>query len=210
MLDINGARVREQAHRLGAMPVEVDVTQFDAVSQVVAQLGPFDTLVNAAGVDQHQFFTQSTPADWRHLLAVNLEGVLNTTLAVLPGMQAQGFGRVVNVASEAGRLGSKGGSVYAAAKGGVIAFTRSIARENGHLGITANAVAPGPIDTPMVQAAVQQHGDRLMQAMVNATLVRRLGTPDEAAAAVVFLVSDAAAYITGEVLGVSGGMGCGA
>jgi 2-hydroxycyclohexanecarboxyl-CoA dehydrogenase len=210
MLDINGGQVREQAHRLGAMPVVVDVTQPEAVAQAVEQLGPFDTLVNAAGVDQHGFFTHTTPADWRRLLAVNLEGVLNTTLAVLPSMQAMGFGRIVNVASEAGRLGSKGGAVYAAAKGGVIAFTRSIARENAHMGITANAVAPGPIDTPMVQAAVRERGERLMQAMVSATLVRRLGTPEEVAAAVVFLASVAAGFTTGEVLGVSGGMGCGA
>jgi 2-hydroxycyclohexanecarboxyl-CoA dehydrogenase len=136
--------------------------------------------------------------------------VLNTTHAVLPAMQAAGFGRIVNVASEAGRLGSRGGSVYAAAKGGVIAFTRSIARENAARGITANVVAPGPIDTPMVHQAVQARGDKLMNAMTGATLMGRLGTAQEVAAAVVFLASDAASYITGEALGVSGGMGCGA
>ena len=124
------------------------------VHAVVQQLGPFDILVNSAGVDQHAFFTETTPQDWRRLLAVNLESVFSTTHAVLPAMQAAGYGRIVNIASEAGRLGSRGGSVYAAAKGGVIAFTRSIARENGRKGITANVVAPGPIDTPMLRRAV--------------------------------------------------------
>jgi 2-hydroxycyclohexanecarboxyl-CoA dehydrogenase len=189
---------------------KLDVTDFEAVHAFAARHGPFDTLVNCAGVDQHQFFTRTGPADWRRLLAVNLEAVLNTTHAVLPAMQAAGYGRIVNVVSEAGRLGSRGGSVYAAAKGGVIAFTRSIARENGRKGITANAVAPGPIDTPLLRQAVAGGGDKLMAAMTEATLAGRLGTPEEVAAAVLFLASPQASYVTGEVLGVSGGMGAGA
>lgn len=187
-----------------------DVSDIAGIAKLVQAQGPFDIAVNCAGIDQHEFFTQSEPASWPKLLSVNLEGVLAITHAVLPGMQARGYGRIVNVASEAGRLGSRGGSVYAAAKGGVIAFTRSIARENGLKGITANAVAPGPIDTPMLQAAVNEKGDRLMAAMIDATLVGRLGTADEVAAAVLFLASADAGFITGEVLGVSGGMGCGA
>jgi 2-hydroxycyclohexanecarboxyl-CoA dehydrogenase len=198
------------AEETGATAVLLDVGDFDGVHTVVAEHGPFDVLVNNAGVDQHAFFTQTTPADWQRLLSVNLLAVLNTTHAVLPHMQAQGQGRIVNVASEAGRLGSRGGSVYAAAKGGVIAFTRSIARENGRKGITANVVAPGPIDTPLLRQAVAEGGDKLLQAMSGATLAGRLGTPEEVAASVAFLVSDGAAYVTGEVLGVSGGMGCGA
>lgn len=195
---------------IGGTGVRLDVTDFDAVSAAVHGHGPFDILVNSAGVDQHAFFTQTSPADWRRLLAVNLESVLNTTHAVLGGMQAAGYGRIVNIASEAGRLGSRGGSVYAAAKGGVIAFTRSIARENGRQGITANVVAPGPIDTPLLRQAVAQGGDKIMAAMTGATLAGRLGTSEEVAAAVAFLVSEGAGYVTGEVLGVSGGMGCGA
>jgi 2-hydroxycyclohexanecarboxyl-CoA dehydrogenase len=187
----------------------IDVTDHRAVIEAVAQHGPFDVLVNNAGMDQHAFFTQTQPMQWRQLLAVNLEAVFSATLAVLPGMQARGYGRVINVASEAGRMGSRGGAVYAAAKGGVIAFTQSIARENSANGITANAVAPGPIDTPMLRAALGRGGDRLFQAMTSATLCGRLGTAQEVAAAVAFLASEDAGFITGETLGVSGGMGCG-
>lgn len=208
--DLQGDAARELAAAIGGIGLTLDVTDYDAVSAAVSAHGPFAVLVNCAGVDQHAFFTRTTPADWRRLLAVNLDAVLNTTHAVLPAMQAAGWGRIVNVASEAGRLGSRGGAVYAAAKGGVIAFTRSIARENGRQGITANVVAPGPIDTPLLRQAVAQGGEKLMAAMTGATLAGRLGTADEVAATVAFLASGPAAYITGEVLGVSGGMGCGA
>jgi 2-hydroxycyclohexanecarboxyl-CoA dehydrogenase len=128
----------------------------------------------------------------------------------LPAMQAGRFGRIINIASEAGRLGSKGGSVYAAAKGGVVAFTKSLARENARYGITVNAIAPGPIDTPMLKEAVAHGGPKLLDAMANATLFRRLGQPNDVAAAALFLASDGASFITGETLGVSGGMGIGA
>jgi 2-hydroxycyclohexanecarboxyl-CoA dehydrogenase len=197
------------AVEIGASAVQLDVTDLDRVRDVLQKSGPFDILVNNAGVDQHAFFTKTTVGDWRMLLAVNLESVFATTHAVLPGMQAAGFGRIVNIASEAGRMGSSGGAVYAAAKGGVIAFTKSIARENGRKGITANVVAPGPVDTPLLRKAVAQGGERLLDAMSGATLTGRLGTPNEVAAAVAFLVSDEAGFITGETLGVSGGMGCG-
>lgn len=208
--DLQADAAQRLAQETGATAVVLDVCDFDRVHAVVAEHGPFDALINNAGVDQHAFFTKTTPADWHRLLAVNLEAVLNTTHAVLPHMQAQAFGRIVNVASEAGRLGSRGGSVYAAAKGGVIAFTRSIARENGRKGITANVVAPGPIDTPLLRQAVAEGGDKLLDAMTQATLAGRLGTVEEVADVVAFLASDAASYVTGEVLGVSGGMGCGA
>lgn len=208
--DLQGEAAVRLAEALGATGIALDATSFDAVHAAVRAHGPFDILVNSAGVDQHAFFTQTGPADWRQLLAVNLEAVLNTTHAVLEGMQQAGYGRIVNIASEAGRLGSRGGSVYAAAKGGVIAFTRSIARENGRKGITANVVAPGPIDTPLLRQAVDRGGDKIMAAMTGATLAGRLGTPEEVAAAVAFLASETAGFVTGEVLGVSGGMGCGA
>lgn len=191
----------------GASVAAVDLTDFAAVRAQIALQGPFDIAVNNAGVDQHAFFTRTTEEDWRRLLAINLEAVFNVTHAVLPAMQERGFGRIVNIGSEAGRMGSRGGSVYAAAKGGLIAFTKSIAMENARYGITANTVVPGPIDTPLLRRAVEGGGEKLLQAMENATLLRRLGTPDEVAAAVAFLASREGGYVTGETLGVSGGMG---
>lgn len=207
-LDITTAQAL--AKDIGARAMLLDVTDLAQVVAVMAEHGPFDILVNNAGVDQHAFFTRTTPDDWRRLIGINLESVFATTHAALPAMQSAGFGRLINIASEAGRLGSRGGAVYAAAKGGVIAFTRSIARENGSKGITANVIAPGPIDTPLLRQALEQGGDKLLSAMTGATLAGRLGTPEEVAAAVAFLASAEAGFITGEVLGVSGGMGCGA
>lgn len=194
---------------VGAAGITLDITDLDALSALVTKHGPFDILVNNAGMDQHAFFTKTTREDWRFLLTVNLESTFTTTHAALPGMQAKKYGRIVNISSEAGRLGSRGGSVYAAAKAGIIGFTKSLARENGKLGITVNVICPGPIDTPMLQQAVASGGEKLLDAMKSATQVGRLGTPDEVAAAVLFLVSNDAGFITGETLGVSGGMGIG-
>lgn len=210
LADLDGDGAGALAAETGATAVALDVSDTVRVRDAVATHGPFDILVNNAGIDQHAFFTDTSEADWHRLLGVNLLSVFATVHAALPAMQAAGFGRIVNVSSEAGRLGSRGGAVYAAAKGGVIAFTKSIARENARFGITANCVAPGPVDTPLVRAGVATGGARLLQAMTDATLVKRLGTPDEVAAAVAFLVSDEAGFITGETLGVSGGMGLGA
>jgi len=163
-------------------------------------------LVNNAGVDDFGFFTEVTPERWRRVLAINLEGVLACTHAALPAMQRAGYGRIVNVTSEAGRIGAKGNAAYAAAKGGVIAFTKSIARENARFGVTANAVAPGPIETPLLR----EMDPHAIEVLTATTQLRRLGTPEEVAAAVAFLASEEASYITGETLGVSGGMGLGA
>lgn len=196
------------ATEVGARAVRLDVTDLQAAQDAVSSNGPFDILINNAGIDQHEFFTRTTVEQWRQLIAVNLEAVLATTHAALPAMQKAKYGRIINVGSEAGRQGSKGGSVYAAAKGGVIAFTKSIARENGRYGITANVVAPGPVDTPLLRKGLDVGGDSLLAAMKASTLVGRLGEPREVAAAVAFLATAEAAFITGETLGVSGGMGC--
>jgi NAD(P)-dependent dehydrogenase (short-subunit alcohol dehydrogenase family) len=209
MLSAQDMPLAEQlAAETGARAVRLDLTDLRAAHEAVAGHGPFDILVNNAGQDQHAFFTKTSIEDWRYLLAVNLEAVLATTHAALPGMQEKKYGRIINIGSEAGRQGSKGGAVYAAAKGGVIAFTKSIARENGRFGITANVIAPGPVDTPLLRKALEGGGDKLLEAMKGATLLNRLGTPEEVAAAVAFLASEEAGFITGETLGVSGGMGC--
>lgn len=197
------------AERLGAAFLPLDLTDVEAVERALDAEPPFQILINNAGMDQHAWFTDTTPAQWQALLAINLTAVLAVTRAVLPAMQKAGYGRLVHIASEAARLGSAGGSVYAASKGAVLAFSRSMARENAPYGITSNVIAPGPVETPMLKDALAQGGDKLYRAMVGATLVGRLGSADEIAAAVAFMASDEAGFITGEVLGVSGGMGCG-
>jgi 2-hydroxycyclohexanecarboxyl-CoA dehydrogenase len=174
-----------------------------------ARLGPVDLLVNNAGTDEFGFFAQTTQEQWRKVIDVNLYGVLNCTYAALPGMQEAGYGRIVNIASEAGRVGSKGSAVYSAAKGGVISFTKVMAREGARFGITANAIAPGPIETPLLMQAKElgEVGEKIIETMKAGTQLRRLGQPEEVAAAVAFLASDDASYVTGETLGVSGGLG---
>ncbi len=140
---------------------------------------------------------------------MNLRGVMAVTHAALPGMQDRGNGRIVNVASEAGRVGSQGSAIYSAAKAGVIGFTKAIARESARYGVTCNAVAPGPIETPLLMSAPEQLGElgeRLVKGMVGSTAMRRIGQPEEVAAAVAFLASDDASFVTGETLGVSGGL----
>ena len=140
---------------------------------------------------------------------MNLRGVLNCTYAALPGMQDAGYGRIVSIASEAGRVGSKGSAVYSAAKGGVIAFTKVMAREGARFGITANAIAPGPIETPLLMQAKEfgEIGEKIIETMKGGTQLKRLGQPEEVAAVAAFLASDDSSYVTGECIGASGGMG---
>ncbi|KAA9162616.1 SDR family oxidoreductase [Amycolatopsis acidicola] len=206
--DIDAQGAGEIAREIGGTAVKLDVTDPAAVH---AALGgePFDVLVNNAGIDDWGWFTDVTPQRWRRLLAVNVEGTFACTQAVLPGMQRAGYGRIVTVSSEAGRIGSKGDAVYAAAKAAVIGFTKSIARENARFGITANCVAPGPTETPMVQSIREKDG-KVLAAMIAGTQLNRLGTTGEIAAGVAFLAAPEASYVTAETLGVSGGMGLGA
>jgi 2-hydroxycyclohexanecarboxyl-CoA dehydrogenase len=207
--DVNAEGAREVAAEIDGEAIPLDVTDPELVSSAIGGTGTLDVLVNNAGTDDFAFFTDMTPERWRRLIAINLEGVLACTHAALPPMQQAGYGRIVNIASEAGRVGSKGSAVYSAAKGGVIAFTKTIARENGRYGITCNAIAPGPIETPLLMGALQfgEVGERIVETMKGATQLRRLGQPDEVAAAVAFLASEDASYVTGETLGVSGGLG---
>jgi NAD(P)-dependent dehydrogenase (short-subunit alcohol dehydrogenase family) len=207
--DVNADAAAEVAGEIGAEAAYLDVTSPQSANDVVAEYGPFAILVNNAGTDEFGFFADTDPGLWERLLAVNLVGVLACTHAALPAMQEAGYGRIVNVASEAGRVGSKGSAVYSAAKGGVIAFTKTIAREGARFGITANAVAPGPIETPLLMGALEfgEIGEKVIETMKAGTQLRRLGKPEEVAAAIAFLASDDASYVTGETLGVSGGLG---
>jgi 2-hydroxycyclohexanecarboxyl-CoA dehydrogenase len=210
-IDVDGAgRVADE---IDGRAYELDVRSDDSIGAAVAaaerDLGAIDVLVNNAGHDEWGWFTDTDPALWDRVLAVNLRGVIAVTHKLLPGMQQRRRGRIVNTASEAGRVGSSGSAAYSAAKAGVIGFTKTIAVENGRFGITCNAVAPGPIDTPLLMAAPERLGDlgkRIVETMVGSTTLRRLGRPDEVAAAIVFLASDDASYITGQALGVSGGL----
>jgi 2-hydroxycyclohexanecarboxyl-CoA dehydrogenase len=198
--------VKRVAEEIGGRPLAFDVRDPVAVADAVGPLAPLEILVNNAGhEDEFAYFTDTTPERWRLMLAINLEGVMACVHAALPGMQRERRGRIVNVGSEAGRLGSVGNAAYAAAKGGLIAFTKSIARENARYGITCNHVAPGPIDTPQLH----ERSPESIEAITRMTLLRRVGSADEVAAAVAFLASEEAGYITGETLGVSGGMGIG-
>jgi 2-hydroxycyclohexanecarboxyl-CoA dehydrogenase len=211
--DVNAAGAREVADEIDGEGYELDVRSDDSIRAAVESaerdLGPIDVLVNNAGYDEWSWFTTTDPALWERVLAVNLRGVIAVTHTVLPGMQERRRGRIVNTASEAGRVGSSGSAVYSAAKAGVIGFTKAIAIENGRYGITCNAVAPGPIETPLLMSAPEALGDlgkRIVETMVGSTNLRRLGQPEEVAAAITFLASDDASYITGQALGVSGGL----
>jgi 2-hydroxycyclohexanecarboxyl-CoA dehydrogenase len=180
-----------------------------AMAAATEALGPVDVLVNNAGTDRFAFFVRSDEELWDFVLGVNLRGVLACTHAVLPSMHERGRGVIVNVASEAGRVGSQGSATYSAAKAGVIGFTKAIARESARYGVRCNAVAPGPIETPLLNGAEEQLGElgaRLKQGMIDATAMRRSGEPEEIAAAIAFLASDDASYVTGQTLNVSGGL----
>jgi NAD(P)-dependent dehydrogenase (short-subunit alcohol dehydrogenase family) len=207
--DLNEDGAREVAGEISGDAVRLDVTDYESVKAAVGDAGTIDILVNNAGNDEFGFFTTTDPDMWGRVVGVNLGGVFACTHVALPGMQQAGYGRIVNIASEAGRVGSKGSAVYSAAKGGVIAFTKVIARENARYGITANSIAPGPIDTPLLRRAYEfgEIGEKIVETMKGANQMRRLGTPEEVAAAVAFLASDDASFVTGETLGVSGGLG---
>lgn len=207
--DINESTAKETAEAIGggAVGIQTDVTSSESVDamveQVTAQFGRIDVLVNNAGWDKASAFVDSDRADWDRVVQINLYGVLNTSKAVLAIMAEQGFGSVVNVGSDAGRVGSSGEAVYSAAKGGVIAFTKSAAREMARHRVTVNVVCPGPTDTALFASI---GGPELREALIKAIPFRRLAQPSDIANAVAFFASGEASYITGQTVSVSGGL----
>lgn len=179
-----------------------------AVAQAERDLGPVDVLVNNAGWDHGAPFLDTDPALWQKIVAINLTGPLNMHRAVLRRMSTRGKGRVVNVASDAGRVGSSGEAVYSACKGGIIAFSKTMAREMARKQININVVCPGPTDTALFRdfAGEGERGEKLKGALTKAIPFGRLAQPGDLAGAVCFLASDDAAFITGQVLSVSGGL----
>ena len=197
---------------VGAAAVTMDVTDTASViagcAEVTDTLGPIDILVNAAGWDRFIKFVDTDEDFWDRIIELNLKGTLRTTHACLPSMIDRGWGSIVNIASDAGRVGSSLEAVYSGAKGGVIAFTKTIAREVARSGVTANVVCPGPTETPLLSeiAGDGEDADRVVGAMARATAMKRLGRADEIAPAVVYFASEGAGFTTGQTLSVSGGL----
>ncbi|MDR7408712.1 MAG: SDR family NAD(P)-dependent oxidoreductase [Armatimonadota bacterium] len=213
--DINAQGAEQVAEEIRrqdreALAVGMDVTNrahvAQAVQQVLDRWGRVDVLINAAGWDRIVPFLESTEELWERVININFRGVLNTCHVVLPHMVQRGGGVVVNISSDAGRVGSSGETVYSGAKGAVIAFSKALAREVARHNIRVNVVAPGITDTPLLQQIIQAGNEKLIDAIVRSTPLRRMARPEEVAEAVVFLASDRASFITGQTLSVSGGL----
>jgi 2-hydroxycyclohexanecarboxyl-CoA dehydrogenase len=216
-LDIDAGaveRVRDEIDALGvkALALVADLTRGAdvrrAVEVALGQLGQVDVLVNNAGWDRMQPFVESDEATWDRIIAINFKGVLHTCHAVVPPMLAQGAGRVINIASDAGRVGSSGEAVYAGSKGAVIAFSKALAREVARYHVTVNVVCPGLTDTPLLAGirAESTRNEKVLDAVSRAIPLGRIATPEDVAGAVVYLASPAAEYVTGQTLSVSGGL----
>jgi 2-hydroxycyclohexanecarboxyl-CoA dehydrogenase len=215
--DLDAADARPLAEAIAAdggraAGVALDVTDSasveSAVQEATDELGPIGLLVNNAGWDELHPFVNTDEEFWRRVVEVNYLGCLRVTRAVLPGMVERGFGRIVSIASDAARVGSSGEAVYAGAKAGVVAFTKTVAREHARNGITANAVCPGPTRTPMLEsmAGRDESGAKLMASLERAVPMGRVGEPADVAAAVAFFCSEEAGFVTGQTLSVSGGL----
>jgi 2-hydroxycyclohexanecarboxyl-CoA dehydrogenase len=210
--DLEAGAAARVAAEIGGAGIELDVADPDSVARALdavhRALGPVAIYVSCSGWDEMRPFVETDEPFRARVLEVNLAGPIRVARAVLPDMIGAGFGRIVLISSDAGRVGSSGEAVYAAAKGGLIAFAKSVAREAVRHGVTANSVCPGPTDTPLFRglAAASGEGERLTQALERAIPMRRLGRPEDVAPAVAFLASDEAGYITGQTLSVSGGL----
>jgi 2-hydroxycyclohexanecarboxyl-CoA dehydrogenase len=211
-IDVETARRTAEASGNSARAFAVDITDPQsvehAIAGVVGAFGTIDTLVNNAGWDRGAPFLETAPELWAKIIAINYQGPLNMHRAVLPLMAQRKRGKIVNVASDAGRVGSSGEAVYAGCKAAVIAFGKSIAREMARSGISINAVCPGPTDTAFFRefAGEGEYGDKLREGLKRAIPMRRLGQPNDIPGIVAFLSSDDADFITGQVISVSGGL----
>jgi 2-hydroxycyclohexanecarboxyl-CoA dehydrogenase len=216
-LDVNDAALKELAASLGVdesrlLCIAVDISDYQAVQAAVergvAKFGKLDILVNNAGWDVAKPFLQTEPDLWDKIIAINLRGPLNLHKAALPHLIAAGGGKVVNVASDAGRVGSSGESVYSACKGGIIAFSKTIARECARDTIRVNVVCPGPTDTALLRSFVGdgEYGQKIYDGLKRSIPLKRLGQPDDIPGLIAFLSSDDANFITGQVISVSGGL----
>jgi 2-hydroxycyclohexanecarboxyl-CoA dehydrogenase len=187
---------------------KIDITDYEAVRKAVADAGPVDILINNAGWDMFKPFLKTDPAFWQKIISINLVGAMNLMHCVLPGMVARGGGKVVSVASDAGRVGSSGESVYSACKGGIIALTKTLARELASKGVRLNTVCPGLTETNMLTEFMKGAGnpEKLAEAYRRAIPIGRLGKPEDIPGAILFLASDDADFITGQTLSVSGGL----
>jgi 2-hydroxycyclohexanecarboxyl-CoA dehydrogenase len=203
-LDLEAAKT--VAAEIGGRAHRLDISRPEDSVGLAAELGEVDVLVNNAGWDRVMPFLDTDADFWLRNLTINLFGPIAVTHAFARGMAERGEGRIVNIASDAGRTGSTGETVYAAAKGGVIAFTKSLARELAASGVNVNCVCPGPTDTAFLEVFRAEGGDRILEAMRRAIPFKRFATTDEIAAAAAFLASDDARYITGQTLSVSGGL----
>jgi acetoacetyl-CoA reductase len=201
----NEAAAEALTRETGAMTVKGDVGRFEdcqrAAEAVAAQLGPIDILVNNAGVTRDAMFHRMAPEVWREVMGVNLDSLFNMTRPVIEGMRERGWGRVINISSINGQKGQVGQTNYAAAKAGVIGFTKALALENAKKGVTVNCVAPGYVDTDMVAAVPEA----VLQGIVAQIPVGRLGRAGEIAEVVAFLAGDGASFLTGSTLTVNGG-----
>jgi 2-hydroxycyclohexanecarboxyl-CoA dehydrogenase len=189
--------------------VRLDVTSLEsalaAAERVEAELGPIDILVNNAGWDKLEPFVESTPETWDRVIAINFRGVIHCCKAVVPKMQARGHGKIVSIASDAGRVGSMGEAVYSGCKGAIIAFSKTLARELARNGINVNVVCPGPTETALLQGVIESQ-PKVLDAMKRGIPMRRLGKPEDLAGAVAFFASPDADYATGQVVSISGGL----
>ncbi len=211
--EVGGAQKAAELNAAGKVSAffKVDVANYqtvlDAVAQVEATLGPIAILVNNAGWDRLEPFMQNEPPLWQKLININLMGPIHLTRAVLSGMTERKAGKIINIASDAGRVGSTGEAVYSAAKGGIIAFTKTIAREMARYRINVNAICPGPTQTALLdEITAGENGQKVIDAMIKAVPFRRLAQPEDIAGAVAFFASSDADFITGQVLSVSGGL----